>query len=358
MPTRFAQNFSQKTLPRSWERMLILAALLCLLLIPQAALALKMISGDHVVISEPVADDIFGSAGVIEINAPVEGAIITGGSVFINAPVYGNILVAAGDITVNSEIHGNLIGGGGTVGIHRGVEKNVILAGVQAKVYPNTTIWRDMVFAGGSLKNEGRIAGNLTLYGGELDNTGYIGRASQKRNPILARLETVTKIANATLMVGFLIIGIFILFIFPDLYKRAEEQIRKRPVRTTVSGFLTMFASPLVVLVFVLSIVGIPLAFVIAVSVLVSLMAAVIFVSYTIGHYFFELHGLRVGSFWGFALGMLVLNLLFRLPYLGTLAVILTLGLGSGAVYYVLKRDLTRKSIWARLRDLFGLRSR
>jgi hypothetical protein len=357
MIMRDLENSRQKKRHFGANRILLhslAAVLLIAIFLPQGAFAFEMISGDLVLINEPVDDMIFGSAGIIEINAPVRGAIIAAGSVYINAPIYGDVSVIAGEVIVNSEIYGNLAVAGGKVMVKGHVDQNAFIVGANILFYPNATVGKDIFVAGGSVKNEGAILGSLTLSSGDLINEGYVGELDIQENAMAARLDMLSNAINILLMSGFLILGIFLLFIFPSSYRGADKEIRKSPLKVTLIGFLMIFASPFVILLFLMSLIGIPLAFILGVSFLISMMAALFFVAYSIGHYMMDLHGIHIGGVWGFILGLLALNLLFRLPYIGGILVLLTLCLGAGSIYYASKKSLAeKKGFKERLIDFF-----
>ena len=46
---------------------------------------------------------------MVSINAPVDSAIVAGGTVNINAPVKGDVIAAGGQVYVNADVGGKVV---------------------------------------------------------------------------------------------------------------------------------------------------------------------------------------------------------------------------------------------------------
>lgn len=78
------------------QKRLLICILFLLSLLVQGATSLRMYSDEAVTIDSPVDDDIFAAGSVVNINAPVESAIVAGGVVNVNAPIAGDLILAGG----------------------------------------------------------------------------------------------------------------------------------------------------------------------------------------------------------------------------------------------------------------------
>jgi len=325
---------------------LIIIFLMLILLLPNVQ-ALQMLSGDRVSVDSPIDDDVFAAGGTVTINAPVAGVVISGGDVSINAPVNGDVFVAGGKIVVNSDIEGKIVAAGGDIDL-RGDAKNAVIAGGNVNIHPTTVISRDAVITGGSVSNAGKILGNLTVRADNFQNTGSAGSVDFKKSEGLQGLQQLMNIFSILMTVGFLIIGIILLKLFPAQFFIVEEEVRKSPVKNTLVGFVLIIAS--VILIILLSVtvmiillsvtvIGFPVALIMGMLFIIALMLSTLFVSFTVGRKIVDLFKVKTHDILIFVLGFIILSLLFRIPYAGVLIGIVAISLGFGAIIYALRKN-------------------
>ncbi|MEE4194267.1 MAG: polymer-forming cytoskeletal protein [Anaerolineae bacterium] len=168
--------------------------------------AAEVIGGDenhpHVVINEPVDDDLIVTAGKITVNAPISGNLIASGTeVTLNsvvegdvlaggqtvkisedAVIEGNLFFGATEIIVQGQIGGSVFGGAGTILFDNSasVGRNVFVGGYNLEVNAGAVIARDLfggfyqidlsgqvmedaLLSAEAVEFKGDIAGNLTL---------------------------------------------------------------------------------------------------------------------------------------------------------------------------------------------------
>jgi hypothetical protein len=314
---------------------LILVSLILVLLAPHVQ-ALQMLSGDFVSVDSPIDDDVFAAGGTVTINAPVAGAVIAGGTVSINAPVSGDVFVAGGQITVNSDIEGKIVAAGGDIDL-RGNAKNAVIAGGTINIYSTTVISRDAVIAGGSVSNAGKIIGNLTVRAEDFQNTGSAGSVDFKKSEGLQGLQHVMNIVSFLMIVGFLILGIIFLKLFPAQFFMVEEVVRRSPVKNTLVGFVLIIASVILIILLAVTVIGFPVALILGMLFIIALMLSSLFVSFAIGRKIVELLKFKTHNILTFLLGFIVLNVLFRIPYAGVIIAVGAISLGFGAIIYALR---------------------
>ena len=314
---------------------LILVSLILVLLVPHVQ-ALQMLSGDLVSVDSPIDDDVFALGGTVNINAPVAGAVIVGGNIIINAPVSGDVFVAGGQITVNSDIEGKIVAAGGDIDL-RGDAKNAVIAGENINIHSTTVISRDAVIAGGSVSNAGKIIGNLTVRAEDFQNTGSAGSVDFKKSEGLQGLQHVMNILSFLMIVGFLILGIIFLKLFPAQFFMVEEEVRRSPVKNTLVGFVLIIASVILIILLAVTVIGFPVALILGMLFIIALMLSSLFVSFAIGRKIVELLKFKTQDILTFLLGFIVLNLLFRIPYAGVIIAVGAISLGFGAIIYALR---------------------
>ncbi|MDI6886182.1 MAG: hypothetical protein QMD22_07575 [archaeon] len=316
---------------------LIIISLMVILLVPHGQ-ALQMLSGDQVSVDFPIDDDVFAAGGTVSINAPVAGAVIAGGDISINAPVSGDVFVAGGQIVVNSDIEGKIVAAGGNIDLS-GDAKNAVIAGGNVNIHPDTVISRDAVIAGDRVSNAGTIIGNLTVRAEEFQNTGSAGSVDFKKSEGLQGLQKFMNLFSILMTVGFLIIGIIVLRLFPAQFFIIEEEVRRSPVKNTVVGFVLILASVILILVLAVTLVGFPVALLMGMLFIIALMLSSLFVSFAVGRKIIDVFKIKTKDILIFVLGFIILSLLFRIPYAGWFIRIVAISLGFGALVYAVYKN-------------------
>lgn len=323
------------------RRRFVLIAVIALLLVPQT-LALQMLSGDNISVDSPIDDDVFAASDTITINAPVASVVLAGGNITINAPVSGDVFAAGGQIVVNSDVGGKIVALGGEIDVS-GSATNAVLAGGVVTIHPDTVISRDAVISGGTVSNAGTVAGNLTVRAEQFQNTGTAGHVDYKRTEglqeVQARVQQLMTIVYILMIIGFLILGLVLLKVFPAQVHRVEEEVRKSPLRDTAVGFGLIIVSIIVLFLLTITVIGFPVAAVLAMLFIIALMLSSLFVSFAIGRTIVNLLNVKPNDLLIFILGFVILNLLFQIPVAGWLVRIVAVSLGFGAILYAVREN-------------------
>jgi hypothetical protein len=328
----------EHTLGDGWRmKRLVLIALVLVFLLPHAQ-ALQMLSGDQVSVDSPIDDDVFAAGGTVTINAPVSGVVLAGGDIIINAPVSGDVFAAGGKIAVNSDVEGKIVAAGGTIDLS-GDAKNAVIAGGKVNIRPTTVISRDAVISGGSVSNAGTIVGNLTVRAENFYNTGSAGSVDFKKSEGPQRLQQLMNVFSTLVTIGFFILGITLLRVFPAQFFSVEEEVRKSPVKNTVVGFLLILASVILIAVLAVTLVGFPIALIMGMLFIIALMLSNLFVSFAVGRAIVNAFKFETNDVLIFVLGFVILSVLFRIPYVGVLIGIVTLSSGFGAIVHAVREN-------------------
>ncbi|MGB8217028.1 MAG: hypothetical protein WCE94_06980 [Candidatus Methanoperedens sp.] len=325
-------------------KIIIILSLVLILLLPSNVGAVKMLSGDQVRVDSPVEDDVFAAGGAIDINAPVDGLVIAGGNININAPVNGDVFVAGGQISINSDVKGKIVAAGGNIDI-KGNARNVVMAGGNINIHSTAVISRDAVISGGNVNNAGRVNGNLTVRAEKFQNTGSAGSIEFIKSEASQNFQRAIGIFRILITLGFLILGIILLKLFPVQFFKVEEEIRESTLFKTVIGFVLIIVSAVVIILVAITVIGLPVAAIMAMLFIIALMLSTIFVSFTAGKKILDQFKIKTGDTWIFVVGFIILNILFRIPYAGGLIQIVAISLGFGGVYFA------SREVWKGTRD-------
>ncbi len=327
-------------------RCLYVLLLISVLATAPAAEALKFMGDDVVSINSPVEDDIFAGGNTVNVNAPVDSAVIAGGNVNIDAPIKGDLIVAGGEVDLNSNVGGKIVAAGGTINLRGDVARNVVMAGGQVRILSTSDIGRDAAISGGDVYNAGNITGTLWVNAGNFENTGTAGDVKfqqwQEDEAYEEKAEAFISTFSILMILGFLIVGLIILRLFPRSVLAVDREIRESPPVKALLGLGLIVASMILIIISMISVVGLPLGFLLLTLFVAALMLANLFVSFSLGRWIVSALNQTLGDLPAFVLGYVVLSVLFLAPFVGSIIELISIGLGFGAMVYALNESRRR----------------
>ncbi|MGB3944160.1 MAG: hypothetical protein WBK88_05150 [Methanothrix sp.] len=325
-----------------WSYLLLVASILSC---APAADALKFAGGDLVSIDSPIADDLFAGGKAVRINAPVDSAFIAGGDVIINGPIKGDLVVAGGVVELNCEVGGKVVVAGGIVNLSGDVARNVVIAGGEVRILPSANIGMDAAIAGADVYHAGDVAGTLWVSAGNFENEGTAGMVKfsiWERGEDALRPEPFITTFSLLMILGFLLLGVSSLRLFPGVYSAVDREVMKSPARKALLGIGLIAASMILIVISILTLVGIPLGIILLALFVAALLLADLFVSFSLGRRIGSEMKRDMGDIQAFVLGYAVLSILFLIPYLGPILKILTVSLGFGGIVSALNEGRRR----------------
>ena len=339
---------------------------------PAQAAALQQdnvyLAGGEVRSPGPVAGDFVAAGGRVRVDQPVGGDLLAaGGAVDVRAPVQDDVRAVGGDVTLASRVGGELFAAGGHVALRPGaavggpstvyggsvsisgklegpleiaaqkvtldgeVQGDVRIAAEDIELGPATRISGGLhyVSAGELRKADGaRIAGAVTREA-PAQAQGFGGSGAQRAGDGSVRASAVSYLA-------LLACGAVFLLLAPRLAAQASRRVARRPWAALGAGFATLVAVPLLAVLLFVTLLGIPLGIALMALYPVLLLAGfVVGVLYlagllppALGRALPTRFHARIG--W-FALALLPVLLIARLPVLGGLAMGLVSLAGLGA---------------------------
>jgi hypothetical protein len=309
----------------------LLPFILALLLLPAVAGAAAFFSGNEVVISDPLDDDLFASGGRIVIDAPVRSVVVAGGDVTINAPVGGDVIAAGGSVRISADVDGKVIAAGGSVAVEANITTNALLSGGTILIGRNAAIGRDAYISGQTVRNEGTVGGVLNVDAVIFDNTGTAGEVIYVPQET-DRIPTGLSAFGLLITLGYLIAGLLLLRLFPEPMSAIGEAILRSPGRAALFGLAVLVVTPLLILLLLVTVVGAPLAALLGILFVTALLLASIFVALPLGLLFTERFEMGFGAMGAFVLGFILIHVLFAIPFLGVVVRLLSFVLGYGGV--------------------------
>jgi cytoskeletal protein CcmA (bactofilin family) len=369
---------------------LAVTTLLALLVPATGARSAEPQVGQTVVQSGPaVASDLYAFGGGVDIHADVQGDLVAAGSRVVTAGrVQGNLIVAAGSVVIGGTVVRNVRGAGGAVTISGHVGGNLNAGGgtvvltpealidgrarlVGGEVHVAGTVANKLYAAGAVIVLAGefqddvelvaqeievlpttRIKGGLTYWSprdARIDGKAKIQGGVTHNLPELPRALTRTGTALVTVsrllfMAALIVTGVALYLLFPVFTVLASHTIGSDPVKSLGIGLLLVAAMPVIAILTMLTILGIPLGLILFVlyfaALLVGFLITAFFLS-DVGARAFIRPGRRsraVRVVW-LILALGVLALVNQVPVLGGVLMAAVL-VGSGAMSLYVWRHL------------------
>ena len=274
-----------------------------------------------ILIQGTVTGDVSGAAGNVLIEGTVEGDVSTAtGNLHITGTVDGDVSAGAGDIHIDegATIGGNLDAGAGSIRIDGAIGGDVTIGA-------DTIQLGDEAEIAGSLTYDGSLEGNLDAVAGEITRDRTIGVSI---GPDLQPLASWVFAIYAFLL--NLLLGAVLLGLFPRFSEDVADRVTTEPAKTGLIGLGVFIAVPIVLVLVVLTVIGIPLSIGGAIAFAFLLWIGVVYGRFAIGAWVLSLA--EMDNLWlALVGGLLIGAVLSQVPFVGGLLnfVILLLGLGA-----------------------------
>lgn len=374
-------------------RLAVALSVVFVLALPIQAMAFVPRAGSTVVVTEQIRDDLYVAGGTVEVSGEVDGDVVAvGGTVTLGGPATGGILASGGNVTIRGRVGRSVRAAAGTLAVGGRIGTDAVLAGGNVTIERGAEVGRDLVVAGGSIQVSATVHRNAYLTGGSVTIAGTVdGNVEAQADEVVllptARIKgslrysagrpieiqsgaqvggQVTRVArpsrsrsmlNPASRFGFrfagrvieglwlLVIGFILVAVAPRAVLRVKERVGGRFGMSLLTGFVLAVVVPFAVVLLLLTIVGIPLAFVVMCLYLATLYPGLIFVSAWLG----DAIGRRLGRsqagmspYLAVTLGVLVLMILVALPFVGWLFRLLAIFTGFGALWAAIWSARTR----------------
>jgi len=262
--------------------------------------------------------------GVIEGDLLIFAAIL---EISENARITGNVLAYSGSMTMDGTIDGKLQSTAGEIHLNGTVAGNTDVEVDTIKLGPEARIQGDLIYSSRRLLEmaDGATIDGETIFNEKVDEEEDEGWS---KFGIFWWLWTTT---------SAVVVGLVLVAIFSRLLPTMAATITKDPLIGLLVGFgafLVVPAASFVALVFLpLGITGLLLY-------LIALYLAKIPVATWLGDRLLSLSGRKPSPYLSVVVGVVLLQLLFLVPYLGTLAWLVTFWLGLGAMILATRNRL------------------
>jgi len=326
--------------------------------------------GPHVEVSGVVHGDVYAAGGDVLIDGVVEGdLIVAGGEVTVSGHVAQDARVAGGKVTLNGRIDRNASIAGGDVHLTDAARVHGSLLAGAGNVLVGGEIARDARIGAGTVTISDRIGGDLTVAATHIRLTskasvgrnfrywsedepsidegavvlGMINRReipeSLKRERFSRGLTGMWIGAEIISFVSTLCLGLLLLRVYPVFAPKVASTIHERPWASLGLGGVMLFGVPLLIVLCLVTVLGIPIGLMLGAVYGVTLYVGRVFVMLWAGQRVLQLMSDRPSHAWAFVTGLLAYALASLIPLIGTLVMVVTMVAGLGAML-IAKKEL------------------
>ena len=339
--------------------------------------AKQFVAGREVRVSADVSNDIFAAGGNVAF-ADTSAADIyaAGGNVSFSRSTAESITAAGGKLRYRDTRVGDLTVAGGDLEIDARIAKDLLAAGGSVRLRPNTAISGDAIVAGGRLVIDGAIAGDLRARGGEIRIEGAVSgdvdlaggqiiiapdariggdlKYRSRRPASIAPGSVAGEIVQAKRLqqrIGLQLLGVWArIGIFfglalaalvlygatPATVDGAVDTLIARPGASISVGLAIFVLIPVVALVLLVTIIGLPLAMLLGALYFAGFVPAILTIATWAGGRLAHLVG-QSPSLWGerffwLLVGLAALVAVSAIPVVGPLLSLAALLFGIGAL--------------------------
>ena len=356
-------------------------------------------AGNSIIIEGTINGDVFVAGNIVKITGEVNGSVFAAGNdITISGDIEGSVFVAGSNVNIGGEIGGSIRTAGSSIGIDAVVGKNIIGAGSNVSLESNSSVGWDVLLAGATISTDGVINRNAELYGAsislggdilgdvkaEIDEggslvvlggsniSGDITYRADKKDQLsvsdsaiisgetnFSEIEKTIKevkeiewekfifflsMAKLIGLFGMIIVGLVIISISKTVIKENISTMTKKPLPSIGWGLVIFFITPLLLILLMITLIGIPLALILLPIYFISMYVAKVMAAFVIGNRVMSLvtKKKKLGLIWSLVIGAVILTFIISIPIIGWVVKLFIIWWGLGSLVMV-KKELFKK---------------
>ncbi len=301
---------------------------------------------------------------------------VAGAKSSIAGEVNGDLRVISGEVNIRGKVIGDLVVVGGNVNLIDGAEIKGDLILIGGRVYQNATLVNKSKIMGGSVflnnqinspteitaqkitaQSKTKINSPITYYspnqiikdsGSEINNVVTYNQISNFKDTSLVK-RTLINVLNFWILLKFittLVISFILVFVFRFFTQKTVDLAIENFWKNTLYGILISFLTPLVLMILILSLIGLPIGFLLMmiyiVLITISVSIASIIIGVLIKKLAFKTDDSRV-DFKVASIGVVIMTLISFVPFLGDMTKLIFDFAALGAIMFYLKTLIIKK---------------
>ncbi len=288
------------------------------------------ISGDNIKVDGTVYGNVFAGGSTIEISGNVYGNVFAGGSdVNITGNVSKSVYVGAGTVVITGDTGRDVFVGAATATLNGKIAEDALIGGGNVTI--NSDIKENLYAAAGQISLVGTVTKDafITTSNANVPQVKVLGKLNLKieqskkvqtpkvSKSVLTGLSVIGMLFSIAIFVGMYLLGLVLFKHFPIALNRITDGMKESFGKSFGVGLLVSFASPLIILLLAVTIIGIPFAVAICGTLILLAFLSSILVGRFTGRLIFSMMKNEGHIALELFVGMLVATLLFAIPILG-----------------------------------------
>ncbi|MFH1030277.1 MAG: polymer-forming cytoskeletal protein [bacterium] len=328
--------------------------------------------------SEKISGNFFKVDNTIKITQEIDGdVIVLAENLIIDAKVHGDVLALAENIEINAEIEGDARVAAKNVIINSKIYKNVNIFASNTEILKGAILEKDLIISSGKIKTLGTVNGDIkgiflnaeiggiingnmeieiedegklilypeTLINGNLNYTSKNGariEPSAKINGEVTHKEQkkthkVNYFGKIISLFSMIALGMVFLFIDKKDIMNITHEIITHPNKSLLWGILYFFAIPLLSIILIFTIIGMPLALIFIAIYAILLYTSQVIIATAIGN---AITKNRYGQMTSIIFGITIFIIFTGLPWIGSGLKLLAIFIGMGAIVNMKRNSL------------------
>ncbi len=340
---------------------------------------------------ETINESLFIGGNSVNVDGTVNGDVICGGQdIEITGVVNGDVICAGQSIVISGTVNGNVRVAGQSVRLSGSVDRNVNIFGQHITVSSGSAILGEMFVGGQNADIDGTIAKKLSGGAQSMNINGTVGDVdvhtqslvigstaiiqnnltyTSKATAEIARKESIQGnvvkhnppvqnkkkaqttqtqqrewrtfwgMAKVTSLLSHILLALLVIYFLSKQTKSASLAMQERVGPSFGWGALILILTPPLIVLFIITIIGIPLAMILLLLYFFSFFVSSLLSSLVVGRLLLQQFWAdkKENGYWAVAIGMVVLALINAVPFIGGLVSFVITIWGLGGVYYLLR---------------------
>jgi hypothetical protein len=325
----------------------------------------RAIAGGQVSQMRPVAGDLMAAGGTVDVLGAVAGdAMLAGGTLRVDGAVGQSLYAAGGRLTLAAAVQRNVRIAGGTLEIAPSarVAGNVSAAGGEVRVLG--PIGGYLSVAAGRVLIDAAVAGDVDVRAGRVELGPHAAIAGKlrytspeelvrdpaaqvsggvERSPAMpSRSDAMPGAFGGIWTAGLMVLAAVLAAALPTRYERMSRTLAARPGMSAFAGFVVLVCLPVLAIVLLVTIVGVPLGLLTLLAYPILLLLAYVSVAVMAGRIALARWKPDKQAHRGWQAGvaaacMLALAVMASVPWIGALVVLAALFMGLGSLFLTLR---------------------
>jgi len=329
-------------------------------------------AGVNVIIDGKVAGDVFCAGQSVTINGEVAGDLFcAGSSIAINGKVGGSIRAAASELSISGQVERSALAVASNINLREGGKIGWSFLGAAANFTAYGPIGGDLQFGGASLVINNEVGGNARFYGetakkqkseapaltllpkavingsltysdtiqADLKDGAQVKGQTIKQAPKIKEFKAVARKKSAAFwpfslfaLLTTVILGLALVRLNSDAVETVTDNILERPWATLGWGLMLLILTPIVIVLLLITLVGIPLAALAGLAFAIYLILTKVTFGIALGRIINDKLNWKLSLYWSAAIGIIITDLIVLIPIIGWAVGVFVVLWGYGAL--------------------------